>query len=147
MPRSASIGLTAAVGVLLLLNVFIFIQARGGLASRDAAPETAWDRWRRMTVEARAAAVNRYREIARREDALAVLRRARQFEELSAQRQDCLREVHHELQLALARPREWPAPELVRSSPQLQAWYAYQDLMTDDPERLRQLAECLRSAS
>ena len=120
-------------------NVLVFVQARRDAGPPTQRPATAWERWLASSPAERLAAVRHYQEIAQREDADIVLRRAHQFARLAPERKQRLRDVLGILQETLDAQPPAQRGDWLRSSEQVRAFLAYRVLLTEQPQRLAEL--------
>ena len=134
-----------AVAALAIANLAVFVNNRRAAQSPARGPATTWQRWQAFSADERRALVIRYQSIAPRADAATILRRAREFARLDAERQGCVRNLQRTLDEILAQQPAGRRHDLLRSPPRAQAFFVYQVLKQHDPERLAELAACLRS--
>jgi len=102
-------------------------------------PATPRGRWQALSADQQRGYARQYQALARRGTLRATLLRARQFGQLSADRQQYLRGLHAVLQDTLGNQPPSQRRELLRSSPSARAFFVYQALLVDDPERLAAL--------
>lgn len=138
MTRFAHTILVAAIAVLAGANLALLVWARGD-ASGARRPASAWQRWQALPASEQLACAQRYADLARREDAGAVLRRARDFARLPAVRQERLREVQGVFQTTLDRQNAAQRREILLAPPRARAYLLYQALAEQDPALVAQL--------
>jgi hypothetical protein len=145
MLRRITTILIAPVLALGIANAVVLIQGR---ATGEAGPGTvgpAWQRWRGLPTDVRAAHVRRFQDIVQRPDATGIWQSARRFARLPSAHQQALRTLQRLLTESLEHESPARRRDLLRSPPRAQAFFAYQALSAEDPERVIELAKCLRS--
>jgi hypothetical protein len=130
--------LLAAIVGLALANLVAL--RTGAIATRSVAMPSAWQRWRALSASDRLAYVLRYQAVTRHPDAAGAFRQAREFARLSPQRQEYLRDLYRVLEETLDRQSASQRLDLLRSPPRARAFFVYQALEAEQPERLAELA-------
>lgn len=138
MPRSPATVLTIAAAALAAANVLAYLELRAPAARPE--PGSIGQRWQALSAAEQGRYIRQFQALAGREDAAAILGHAREFASLPARRRERLRSVAQAV--ADARAGLVPARrrDLLRSPPGARAYFVYQALLTDDPERLARLA-------
>ncbi len=138
MPRPAHTLLSGALVILAAANVAVFVQQRGH-AWVAPGPSSAEARWQALSAGDRVAYARRYEELARSEDAGAILRRARSFARLPAAEQERLRALQAVFQSTVEGQSAARRREILLSPPRARAYLVYQAIAEQDPTLVEQL--------
>jgi hypothetical protein len=140
------------IGLLLLATIVglalanLVVLRTGAMATRSVAMPSAWQRWRALSASDRLTYVLRYQAVTQHPDAAGAFRQAREFARLSPRRQEYLRDLYRVLEETLGRQSATQRRDLLRSPPRARAFFVYQALEAEQPERLAELAARAREA-
>ena len=132
------------LSVTLLIGTVLVAAAAAGTLLRQSdalgtSSQTAWERWREMSLEERWPYVKAYQQVATRRDSREILANAREYGELSADAQARLRSLQQLQAEVLQQQHSTRRRLLISLPPKARAFELMRIIEEDHPERLRAL--------